>query len=131
MSEQLLEDFERFFDDLPDIVRDELSFMMVMLSDENIVVHDIESAYESAARSLFAARTRIGRIANLINAVSVFDVYFAVDTRERFDSGRNGPRSPSKKAGISLVLSRYSDRIGAMDQAGRRWQELRRTKLAP
>jgi len=58
MSETLLNVFERFCDALPDTVRDDLLFMMVMLSDEDLVVDELDDIDERA-RALFAARTFI------------------------------------------------------------------------
>jgi hypothetical protein len=48
MSESLLEDFELFFVELPANVRDDLSFMMVILFDENFVFYDAREVYERA-----------------------------------------------------------------------------------
>jgi hypothetical protein len=42
MSETLLKVFERFCDELPDTVRDDLLFTMVMLSDEDLVVDELD-----------------------------------------------------------------------------------------
>src|ERR1700733_971591 len=87
MSETLVEDFETFFIELPAEVRNDLWFMLVILSDEDFVFQDGTDIYERAAQGLFQAKTRIGRIGNLIQAVSIFDTYFAMDAGERFDAG--------------------------------------------
>ena len=130
MSERVLEDFERFFVELPATVRGDLSCMMVMLSDENLIVDDIESVCEAAARGLFDARTRIGRIANLINAVSIIDVYFALDVGKRSFLGKNTrPRSSSTNPNISLNLDCYCAQVQAVRHAKQRWQTLRQTGL--
>lgn len=130
MSETLLEDLEQFFAGLPATVRDDLSFMMVVLSDENQVVYDVGEVYARSARGLFDARTRIGRIANLINAVSVFDVYFAMDANRRF-----GPRGPGRRVlhdgGAAVVPDHYAAWLEAIQAAARQWQELRRNTFTP
>jgi len=123
-----MEEFERFFDELPASVRSDLSFMMVTLFDEDAINHDLDSDYVAAARWLFAARTRIGRLAKLINAVSTFDVYFAMDSRERFDPEK---REPLGSAEHIPPVARYADQIGSIRAAKQRWRELRRTTLSP
>ena len=85
MTETLLSALERFCDGLPETVRDDLLFMMVMLSDEDLVVEDLDDIDERA-RALFGAQTFVGRMSNLISAVSIIDVYFAMDPSERFGS---------------------------------------------
>ena len=54
MPETLLSVFEGFCDDLPETVRDDLLFMMVMLSDEDLVVDELDDIDERA-RALFGA----------------------------------------------------------------------------
>jgi hypothetical protein len=129
MSETLLEDFETFFIELPAEVRNDLWFMLVILSDEDFVFHDGTDIYERAAQGLFQAKTRIGRIGNLIQAVSIFDTYFAMDAGERFDAGRKTPSKQSRGGQPSLY--RYANQIGAIETAKLRWQELRATKFTP
>ena len=124
-SETLVEDFETFFIELPAEVRNDLWFMMVILSDENFVFQDSTDIYDRAAQGLFQAKTRIGRLGNLIQAVSVFDIYFAMDAGERF--GPNGKSKPAREAS----LYRYASQIGAIEAAKERWQKLRATKFAP
>jgi hypothetical protein len=132
MSETLLNVFERFCDELPDTVRDDLLFMMVMLSDEDLVVDELDDIDERA-RALFAARTFIGRIGNLISAVSIFDVYFALDPNERF--GFDGPQPECSRQQSDPTQSRahdrYADRRRAILAAKQVWMELRRTTLSP
>ncbi len=70
-------------------------------------------------RDLFQAKTRIGRLGNLIQAVSIFDIYFAMDAGERFDTHRKA------------ALYRYANQIGAIEAAKQRWRELRATKFTP
>ena len=130
MSESLLKVLEQFFDDLPATVRDDLSFMMVVLADENLVVQDVQDVYDVPAQRLFNAQTPIGRLGNLINAVSVFDVYFAMDTHRRFAPKPNGRRA-APATGVASLLDAYAGQIDAIGGARQRWAELRRTKLAP
>ena len=132
MSEPLLHALEEFFDDLPSAVRDDLAFMMVALSDEDLVVHAAQDVYDVPARRLFNAQTPIGRLGNLINAVSVFDVYFAMDARRRFALKRGGHRPASAEracTGASFLLDSYAGQCDAIEAARQRWTELRRTKL--
>ena len=132
MPETLLNVFEGFCDDLPETVRDDLLFMMVMLSDEDLIVDELDDIGERA-RALFGAQTFIGRIGNLISAVSVFDVYFALDPSERF--GLDGPQHEcsGRQSDItqSRVHNRYADRRRAILAAKQAWMELRRTTLSP
>src|SRR5580658_7435390 len=132
MSETLLGDFEAFFAELPSNVRDDVSFMLVLLSDEDFVVQEVRDVYERAAQGLFAAKTRIGRIGNLISAVSVLDVYFAMDVHDRFDAAKSAPRrgvSANKQA--KAALNFYAGEIGAIEAAKQRWLELRAKKFTP
>src|ERR1700753_2482684 len=104
MSEALLSELERFFEGLPPTVRDDLAFMMVALSDENLVVHEVHDLYDQPAHRLFTAQTTIGRLGNLINAVSIFDVYFAMDASRRYASKSNGrPSAPATGVGALLA----------------------------
>jgi hypothetical protein len=123
----LVEDFETFFLELPADVRNDLWFMMVILSDENFVFHDGTDIYERSAQGLFRAKTRIGRLGNLIHAVSIFDIYFAMDTAERF--GANGKAKPAR--GGHTALYRYANQVGAIEAAKERWRTLRATKFTP
>jgi hypothetical protein len=132
MSETLLDVFEGFCDDLPETVREDLLFMMVMLSDEDLVVGELDDIDERA-RALFGARTFIGRVSNLISAASIFDVYFALDPSERFGAG--GPLGEGGEwqndVIRSSIHSRYADRRHAILAAKLAWTELRRTTLSP
>jgi hypothetical protein len=117
----LLEEFEDFFTELPPAVSSDLWFMMVMLSDENLVFGDPAEACEDEARELFRARTRVGRIGDMIYAASIFDIYFAMDAGKRFGADNAPPNS----------LYRYADQAAAIETAGRLWRQLRATKFAP
>jgi hypothetical protein len=132
MPETLLNVFEGFYGDLPETVRDDLLFMMVMLSDEDLIVDELDDIGERA-RALFGAQTFIGRIGNLISAASVFDVYFALDPSERF--GLDGPQRECSGQQSDIVQSRihnrYADRRRAILAAKQARMELRRTTLSP
>ncbi len=129
MSEALLEDFERFFIELPAEVRSDLWFMLVILSDENFVFQDDTDIDDRAAQGLFQAKTRIGRLGNLIQAASIFDIYFVMDAGERFNPDRSAAAKTSR--GGQPALYRYANQIGAIKAAKRRWHELRATKFTP
>jgi hypothetical protein len=126
MSDTLLSVFERFCDDLPERVRDDLLFMMAMLSDEDLIVEELNDVDEGA-RALFGARTPIGRIGNLIRAASIFDVYFAMDTHERFGLDT----SKFEQSGMTCIHSIYADWSRAIQGAKEVWIDLRRTTLSP
>ena len=86
-----------------------------------------------SARALFGARTFVGRMANLISAVSIIDVYFAMDPSERFGSDGSprecGDQQIDKTQ--SRVHNRYADRRRAIAAAKQVWTELRCTTLSP
>ena len=50
MSEILLDVFEGFCDELPETVREDLQFMIVMLSDEDFMVDELGSLTNGLAR---------------------------------------------------------------------------------
>jgi len=133
MPKTLLNVFEDFCDDLPSTVRSDLSFMMVMLSDEESVVDELEQPIDERARALFGARTFVGRMGNLINAVSIFDVYFALDTNERFalHSSKRESSGLQRDATLSHLHHSYADRRQAILAAKQVWLELRRAILSP
>ena len=70
---------------------------------------------------------RIGRLGNLIQAASIFDVYFAMDASERF--GANGKTKTPR--GGHTALYRYANQAGAIAAAKERWHKLRATKFTP
>ena len=113
LSESLMGGLENFYDELPADVRRDLAFMLVSLLDEDMRDHEHEQDYEAAMRALFAAQTRIGCLADLITVAAIFDVYFAMDARRRFE------RSAAAR------------RIEAIEAAARVWARLRSTTLAP
>ena len=131
MPESLLSIFERFCDDLPETVRHDLSFMMVILSDEDIAVEQLSDVDERVP-TLFESRTFIGRMGNLIGAVSIFDVYFALDPGERFGlAQRHGEsKGEDSSATRSHIYNRYADRSRAIRAAKQVWTALRRTTLS-
>ena len=122
MADSLLEEFETFFTELPPPVRSDLWFMMVMMSDENLVFDDPAEACERKAPGLFQAYTPAGRIGDMIYAASIFDIYFAMNTDERF--GTNNEAQANS-------LTRYTDQAAAIETSGEAWRHLRATKFAP
>ena len=127
MSASILDDLATFFDDIPDIVRAELSALMVTLAADAQLEHGA-SEYESAARALFNAETRVGRIGDLINAVAVFDVYFAMDHEARFAPRQSGSTKNGRAPGDTLA--RFAVRRDAIGLAQQMWQTLRDTTLS-
>jgi len=108
-----------------------------MLSDEDLVVEDLDDIDERA-RALFGARTFVGRMANLISAVSIIDVYFAMDPSAMDPSERFGSDGSPRECGDqqidktqSRVHNRYADRRRAIAAAKQVWTELRCTTLSP
>ena len=124
VSASILDDLVTFFDEIPDIVRAELSALMVTLAADAQLEHGAGDC-ESAARALFDAETRVGRIGNLINAVAVFDVYFAIDHDARFAS-----RLPGSTKNSRAPLAQFAIRRDAIDQAQQMWQSRRDTTLS-
>jgi hypothetical protein len=120
MAVSLLDEFEAFFTGLPPAVRSDLWFMMVMMSDENLVFDDPAEACRREARELFQAQTPVGQIGDMIYAASIFDIYFAMNPGERF--GGNGNMQPN---------DRYADQAAAIATSGQAWRRLRTTKFAP
>lgn len=130
MSEAMLDEFATFFDDMPDVVRTDLSRLLVTLADEEDAAFEDQSDYEWAARALFNAQTPAGRLGNLINAVGLFDVYFAVDASKRFELRQNGSRPhPSEPRGAA-ASGRYAGHLKAIDIARQQWAMLRRGPLS-
>jgi hypothetical protein len=132
MSETSLNVFERFCDGLPETVRDDLLFMKVMLSGEEIVVEDIDDIDERA-RALFGARTFVGRMGNLITAVSIVHVYFAMDLSERFGSDGSLREYSGQQSDLtqSRAHNHYADRRRVIVAVKQVWVDLRRTTLSP
>ena len=123
-----------FFDDIPDAVRAEIAFVLVTLASDGAIEPGAEIDYERAARQLFSSETRFGRLANLIHAAAVIDVYFAGDPQGRFaamltavDRLRADQRSKVPQA----LRDRYAAQVQAIENARRAWTDLRQTVLAP
>ena len=70
---------------------------------------------------------------NLINAVSIFYVYFALDPRERFGLNNSSPISGGSEVDAARfrIHNRYADRSKAILLAKQAWTQLRRTTLSP
>jgi hypothetical protein len=122
MAVSLLQEFEAFFTELPPAVRSDLWFMMVMMSDENLVFDDPAEACAREARALFRAQTPVGRVGDMIYAASIFDVYFAMNAGERF--GLADETRPNSH-------SRFVGQAAAIEASGRLWRQLRSTRFAP
>ena len=123
MASTIFDEFATFFDELPDTVRRDLSFMMIMLSEDAPAEYDPTLDIESAARGLFRSSSRLGRVADLLKATAICDVYFALD---------NGHCLGTKAAAKAATLRRrYAARREAIDGARRRWQSLRLEALGP
>jgi hypothetical protein len=132
-DQNIFDDLTAFFDSVPDVVRAEISLLLVALADEHTVETEDWSKYEQVARGLFNARGRFGRYGDLINAVAVFDAYFAADPRDRL-----GPTierlgllcADDGNKQLTLLRDRYADRLTAIEQARDKWETLRQTRLS-
>jgi len=82
-GDRLLDLLIEFLDCLPEVVRGEASLVIAALSGDEFIDLDEEFDFEYAARGVFEAPTRLGRLGRLINVVAVLDVYFAGDPRLR------------------------------------------------
>jgi len=125
-DQNIFDDLTAFFDSVPDVVRAEISLLLVALTDEHTVETEDWSKYEQVARGLFNARGRFGHYGDLINAVAVFDAYFAADPRERL--GLLCADDGNKQ--LTLLRDRYADRLTAIEQARDKWETLRQTRLS-
>jgi hypothetical protein len=120
-----------FFDDLPDVVRAEISFLMVALAGDQFLETETGQDYERVARGLFNAQSRFGRFGSLINAIAVFDVYFAADSRKRFRSLIQSvdPRPAGQTDTQSAARARCAERLAAIERARGEWAALRQACL--
>src|SRR5262245_59527023 len=112
LEQSIFDDLEDFFDSIPDVVRAELSLLLVALADDPLVDTKDPHDYDRSARELFDARGRLGRFGNLIYALGAFDVYFAADPRERFGSAT--PRlenTTTQGDNTGPLRGRYADRL--------------------
>ena len=114
-----------FFDGLPDAVRAEISLLLVVLGDDQAVDAEGWIDCEPAARGLFNAQSRFGRLGDLIKAAGIFDVYFATDPCDRLAPAGNGGRQSQ------ALRSRYAGKLAAIEKARADWNVLRQTSLAP
>src|SRR5215467_2830925 len=96
-----------------------LSALIVTLA-EDAQLESPTSDCERAARALFNAETRIGRIGNLISAVAIFDIYFAIDHDARFAAQQ--PGSTKADHAPSDALARFAVRRDAIGLAHQMWQ---------
>jgi hypothetical protein len=130
----LYDTLSEFFDDAPDVVRAEISSLLIVLGSDGTIDTESVVDQEQVARSLFDAQTQFGRMGNLIGAAGVIDVYFAVDPQNRFAAMlKRSERSHDEPGAdrLAFVRERYADRLAAIERARRDWMELRRTILAP
>jgi hypothetical protein len=127
-----------FFDGLPDVVRAEISLLLVVLADDQPVDADGWIDCEQVARGLFNAQSRFGRFGDLIKAVGIFDVYFAADPYDRLapaavhsGSARSGARHAASGGNQFEARRRqYAAKLAAIEKACRDWHALRQTSLA-
>ena len=127
MSDSILDDLVTFFDDIPDTVRAELSALMVTLAEDD-QLESPTSDCERAARALFKSETHVGRIGDLISAVAIFDVYFAIDHDARFAARQ--PGSTKSDHAPRDALARFAVRRNAIGLAHQMWQTRRDTTLS-
>jgi hypothetical protein len=128
-----------FFDGLPDVVRAEISLLLVVLADDQPVDADGWIDCEQVARGLFNAQSRFGRFGDLIKAVGIFDVYFAADPYDRLapaavhsGSARSGARhAASGGSQFEARRRQYATKLAAIEKACRDWHALRQTSLTP
>jgi hypothetical protein len=124
LSANVLQDFTDFFDGAPQEVRQDLSALLTAFASDGAVGFAGEPSTKDALSGFFAARTPIGKIGDLINAVGVVDVYFALDTGQRFKSAGQNRRSPSVRR-PAPILDGYADWLTAIETARRNWRTLR------
>ena len=130
-DDALFGELATFFDDLPDAVRAEISFLMVALAGNQFLETEAGQDYERLARGLFNAQNRFGRFGSLINAVAVLDVYFAADFRKRFGSLiQSVDRTRAGQADTqNAARTRCADRLAAIERARGEWAALRQACL--
>jgi hypothetical protein len=112
-----------FFDGLPDVVRAEISLLLVVLADDQPVDADGWIDCEQVARGLFNAQSRFGRFGDLIKAVGIFDVYFAADPYDRLAPAGSGDRQSEARR------RQYAAKLAAIEKSCRDWHALRQTSL--
>lgn len=127
MSASVLQEFTNFLDGAPESVRRDLSGLLIALADDDVI--DVGS--DVVPEALFSAQTHVGKIGDLINAVGVVDVYFALDSAERFQpAGRQHGAAPGHRKAPAAVLAAYAERLAAVEAARREWQTLRAERLS-
>jgi hypothetical protein len=131
-GDRLLDFLIRFFNGQPDVVRGEVSLVMAALSEEKFIYLNEEFDYEYAVRGLFSAQTHFRRLGNLINAVAVFDVYFAGDPKLRLGSllaRYNQLCSARRDPSLEAARDRCAEHLAAIERARVEWARLRNAEL--
>jgi hypothetical protein len=131
-GDRLLDQLIEFLDCLPEVVRGEASLVIAALSGDEFIDLDEEFDFEYAARGVFEAPTRLGRLGRLINVVAVLDVYFAGDPRLRLGTllARYDRLCVlQKNVRLEAARNRCTDHLAAIEQARADWTELRKTGL--
>lgn len=131
MSASVLQEFTNFLDGAPDSVRRDLSGLLMTLAYDDAIDVGSDALQENPVQELFSAQTHVGKIGDLINAVGVVDVYFALDSAERFQpAGRQHDAALGHRNAPSAVLTAYAERLAAVEAARREWQALRAERLS-
>jgi hypothetical protein len=123
-----------FFDNLPNLVRAEVSLVMVALAGDAFIDLDDHFDYEAAARGLFNAQTRLQRLGNLISTIAVLDVYFAGDPRKRLGALLERYEQMCKErddTSLKAARDQCAERLASIEQARTEWAQLRGTELTP
>lgn len=131
MPTNVLQEFADFFDGAPESVRRDLSGLLMALAYDGAVDVEGDVLHDDPVRGLFNGQTHVGKIGDLINAVGVVDVYFALDTAERFrPAGRPPGAALERRKAPAAVLAAYADRLAAVETARRAWLALRAERLS-
>src|SRR5262245_17931155 len=119
-------DLEQFFDSVPDVVRAELSLLLLALADDEFADTEEFAEPDLRVRRLFRDQGGVSRFGTLIYALGAFDVYFAADPNDRLGQIVERLQTSSGGMGRSHPLRRrYADHLAAIDKARGDWHLLR------